>query len=264
MEDIAAPAEPAAAPAEKPAEPGEPAAAPSEASPSDQEAAAPAAAAPSRSRSRSPGPAKKERNDGKTEVGRQVYVGNLAFSSDKAMIEDKFGVFGKVTDVFLPMDVNHKPRGFAFVTFSEAREAEDCAENLNDKEFDGRVVRVNIARPRPARDARPRGPPRRRDDYDGPRGGGPRGGGYGYRDDFRDRPPPPNRIYVYGLPDDIREREIDDLYYRYGRIDYIEIRRSAKMYAVVCYFEPRDADYAQRETDGMRFERKILRVDLDR
>ena len=79
-----------------------------------------------------------------------------------------------------------------------------------------------------------------------------------------DRPPPPNRIYVYGLPDDIREREIDDLYYRYGRIDYIEIRRSAKMYAVVCYFEPRDADYAQRETDGMRFERKILRVDLDR
>ncbi|KAH8069715.1 peptidyl-prolyl cis-trans isomerase [Aureococcus anophagefferens] len=160
------------------------------------------------------------------------------------MIEDKFGVFGKVTDVFLPMDANHKPRGFAFVTFSEAREAEDCAENLNDKDVAG--------------------PPRRRDDYDGPRGGGPRGGGYGYRDDFRDRPPPPNRIYVYGLPDDIREREIDDLYYRYGRIDYIEIRRSAKMYAVVCYFEPRDADYAQRETDGMRFERKILRVDLDR
>ncbi|KAH8059063.1 peptidyl-prolyl cis-trans isomerase [Aureococcus anophagefferens] len=196
MEDIAAPAEPAAAPAEKPAEPAEPAAAPSEASPSDQEAAAPAAAAPSRSRSRSPGPAKKERNDGKTEVGRQVYVGNLAFSSDKAMIEDKFGVFGKVTDVFLPMDANHKPRGFAFVTFSEAREAEDCAENLNDKEFDGRV------------------------------------------------------------------REIDDLYYRYGRIDYIEIRRSAKMYAVVCYFEPRDADYAQRDRRHAPSGRSS--VDLDR
>ena len=119
---------------------------------------APAAArSRSRSRSKSPAPAeKKERNDGVSEVGRQVYVGNLAFQTDKEVIEDKFGVFGKVTDVFLPQDTVGKPRGFAFVTFAEAKEAEECSAQLNNKEFDGRVIRVNIARPRPSRDELPR------------------------------------------------------------------------------------------------------------
>ena len=32
-------------------------------------------------------------------------------------------------------------------------------------------------------------------------------------------------LCVQGLPVDIKERELDDLYYRYGRIDYIELRR---------------------------------------
>ena len=107
---------------------------------------------------------------------------------------------------------------------------------------------------------------RRWKDRDDRRGGGrdDRGGRDGYYERDR-RPPPEGRIFVSGLPEDIKERELDDLYYRYGRIDYIEIKRGGRrLEAVICYFDRRDASYAQRETDGMRFERDTLRVDLER
>mmetsp|Transcript_20019 Transcript_20019/g.79837 ORF Transcript_20019/g.79837 Transcript_20019/m.79837 type:complete len:230 (-) Transcript_20019:917-1606(-) len=82
----------------------------------------------------------------------------------------------------------------------------------------------------------------------------------------RSRPPPPGRIFIYGLPDDIREPELEDLYYRCGRIEYIEIRRSSRsgrVEGVVVFEDFRDADYAKRETDGIRFERERITVELD-
>ena len=179
------------------------------------------------------------------EVGRQVYVGNLNFNTDKKVMEDAVGEYGKIRDIYMPADNDGRPRGFCFVTFEEKTQAEACALGMNGRELDGRVVRCNIARPRPTADERRR----RRDDYDRPRG----------------RRPPDGRIFVEGLPDDIKERELDDLFYRYGRIDYIEIRRDRRrLEACICYFDRRDAAYAARETDGMRFERDKLRVDLER
>ena len=53
---------------------------------------------------------------------------------------------------------------------------------------------------------------------------------------------------VYGLPEDIRERELEELYYRCGRVEYIEIRRSAtsrRLYGVVAFADERDAEYAR-------------------
>mmetsp|Transcript_12423 Transcript_12423/g.38253 ORF Transcript_12423/g.38253 Transcript_12423/m.38253 type:complete len:264 (-) Transcript_12423:103-894(-) len=192
------------------------------------------------------------------EIGRQVYVGNLNFGTDKPFVEKTMSEFGEVRDVYLPQDNDGRPRGFAFVTFAEKSEADACALGMNGRELDGRTVRCNIARPRPPRDSWK--------DRDDRRGGGrdDRGGRDGYYERDR-RPPPEGRIFVSGLPEDIKERELDDLYYRYGRIDYIEIKRGGRrLEAVICYFDRRDASYAQRETDGMRFERDTLRVDLER
>lgn len=171
-------------------------------------------------------------------TGRQVYVGNLDFKTSARDIEEEFSRFGKVDDVFIPVDGRRNPRGFCFVTFSESSEAEAACDGLHEKEFQGRTVRVNIARPRP--------PPRERS------------------------PPPRSRrvakIYVAGLPSDVNEREIEDLYHKYGRIDDIVVRRSTrtgKIQGVVTFDNYRDAQAAARETDGMRFERDVLRVDLD-
>ena len=190
-------------------------------------------------------PERKPRVPAEEEVGRQVYVGNLNFNTDKKLVEDAVGEYGKLRDIYLPSDNDGRPRGFCFVTFEEQKEAEACALGMNGRKLDGRVVRCNIARPRPTNQ------PRRRDDRDDRRGG--------------DRRPPDGKIFVDGLPEDIKERELDDLFYRYGRIDFIEVRRDRRrLEACICYFDRRDAAYAARECDGMRFERDKLRVDLER
>jgi len=44
-----------------------------------------------------------------------------------------------------------RKRGFGFVTFSSADEANQAVENLDGLEVDGRSIRVNIAQPRPSR-----------------------------------------------------------------------------------------------------------------
>ena len=42
-------------------------------------------------------------------------------------------------------DVKH--RGFAFVTYSSSADAQDAIDNMDLNELNGRVLRVNLARP---------------------------------------------------------------------------------------------------------------------
>ena len=57
-----------------------------------------------------------------------------------------------------------------------------------------------------------------------------------------------NRLYVGNLPLDIREREIDDLFYKYGRIVDIDIKAGARApaFAFISFDDSRDADDAIR------------------
>ena len=50
-------------------------------------------------------------------------------------MREKFGKFGDITDIFIPTDADRRPRGFCFVTFEDARDAEDAAT-----EMDGSVL----------------------------------------------------------------------------------------------------------------------------
>jgi arginine/serine-rich splicing factor 1/9 len=48
------------------------------------------------------------------------------------------------------------------------------------------------------------------------------------------------RIYVGNLPPDIRERELDDLFYKYGHINYIDLKiRRGPPFAFIEYEDPR-------------------------
>ena len=85
-------------------------------------------------------PERKPRVPAEEEVGRQVYVGNLNFNTDKKLVEDAVGEYGKLRDIYLPSDNDGRPRGFCFVTFEEQKEAEACALGMNGRELDGRVV----------------------------------------------------------------------------------------------------------------------------
>ncbi|GJN32010.1 hypothetical protein PR202_gb20477 [Eleusine coracana subsp. coracana] len=71
-------------------------------------------------------------------------------------------------------------------------------------------------------------------------------------------------IYVGNLPGDIREREVEDLFYKYGRILDIDLKIPPRPpgYAFVEFEDPRDADDAIYGRDGYNFDGYKLRVEL--
>ena len=74
-----------------------------------------------------------------------------------------------------------------------------------------------------------------------------------------------SRVYCGNLPSDIKEREVDDLFYKYGRIRDIHIvRRDRTAFAFVEYSDYRDAEDAVRSRDGYKFDGDYLRCEISR
>ncbi|KAL2468610.1 serine/arginine-rich splicing factor SR30-like [Forsythia ovata] len=71
-------------------------------------------------------------------------------------------------------------------------------------------------------------------------------------------------IYVGNLPGDIRESEVEDLFYKYGPIVDIDLKIPPRPpgYAFVEFEDSRDADDAIRGRDGYDFDGHRLRVEL--
>ncbi|MEA3187527.1 MAG: cold-inducible RNA-binding protein [Chthoniobacter sp.] len=85
----------------------------------------------------------------------KLYIGNLSFETTENDVEDLFGQHGAVTDTVVMQDkMTGRSRGFGFVTMSTATEGQAAIEALNGKQFAGRALTVNEARPREDRPAR--------------------------------------------------------------------------------------------------------------
>ncbi|XVE73324.1 hypothetical protein DITRI_Ditri11bG0108500 [Diplodiscus trichospermus] len=71
-------------------------------------------------------------------------------------------------------------------------------------------------------------------------------------------------LYVGNLPGDVREREVEDLFYKYGPIVHIELKIPPRPpgYAFLEFEEARDAEDAIRGRDGYDFGGYRLRVEL--
>ncbi|KNA25007.1 hypothetical protein SOVF_010430 [Spinacia oleracea] len=71
-------------------------------------------------------------------------------------------------------------------------------------------------------------------------------------------------IYVGNLPLDVKDWEIEDLFYKYGRIVDIEMKLPPRPpgYSFVEFEDPRDAQDAIRGRDGYNFDGCLLRVEL--
>ena len=79
----------------------------------------------------------------------KLFVGNLAFSATEADLEDAFGQFGPLEEVKVILDrETGRSRGFAFVTFENADDAE-AALSIDGNSLNGRDIRVSIATERP-------------------------------------------------------------------------------------------------------------------
>ncbi len=85
----------------------------------------------------------------------RLFVGNLSYQTGENDLQDYFAQVGAVTSVNLMMDkVTGKSRGFAFVEYASADDAQKAIEQFHNKDFQGRSITVNVARPR---EERPRG-----------------------------------------------------------------------------------------------------------
>jgi len=79
----------------------------------------------------------------------RLFVGNLSYQTMENDLQDYFSQAGVVSSVNLMMDkFTGKSRGFAFVEYSSAAEANKAVEMFHNKDFQGRALTVNIARPR--------------------------------------------------------------------------------------------------------------------
>ena len=107
-------------------------------------------------------------------MSNKLFVGNLSFNVTENDLNDAFAAFGSVTETNLMMDrTTNRPRGFGFVTMSNAEEAQKAIAGLHGKEIDGRALTVNVAKPR---EERPAGGRREFGGSSGGAGGGYRGG----------------------------------------------------------------------------------------
>ncbi len=86
-----------------------------------------------------------------------IYVGNLAWSISDDELRDLFTEFGDVSSANVIMDkFSGRSKGFGFVEMPNDSDAESAIESLNEKEIDGRNLRVNQAKPREDRPRRPK------------------------------------------------------------------------------------------------------------
>ncbi len=102
-------------------------------------------------------------------MGKRLYVGGLSYDTTEESLSAGFGEAGTVESSRIIMDrMTGRSRGFGFVEMSTEEEAQKAIEMWDGKEFEGRTLTVNEARPQEER--APRG---------GNGGGNDRGGNGG-------------------------------------------------------------------------------------
>ncbi len=101
-------------------------------------------------------------------MGTRLYVGNVSYDATEDDLNTLFQAAGTCVKCEIVSDRDTgRPKGFAFVEMGSQGDADKAIEACNGKDFMGRELTVNEARPRPER------PPM---NFGGGYGGG---GGYG-------------------------------------------------------------------------------------
>ena len=85
-------------------------------------------------------------------MSTKLYVGNLSFDTTEADLREMLSAHGPVEEIAVVMDrMTGRPRGFAFATMNTTEGAKAAILALNGKDWKGRALTVNEARPRPER-----------------------------------------------------------------------------------------------------------------
>lgn len=87
----------------------------------------------------------------------KLYVGGIPYSATAEDLKSYFAGAGEVKDAMIIMDkMTHRSKGFGFVEMVDAESASKAISMFHDKEYQGRKLTVNLARPMEKSDDRPR------------------------------------------------------------------------------------------------------------
>ena len=81
-----------------------------------------------------------------------IYCGNISYDTSEDDLRDLFAQYGEVAGVRVIKDRDTgRSKGFGFGDMNNDDEAKEAIEALNEKDFMGRALRINEARPREER-----------------------------------------------------------------------------------------------------------------
>ena len=86
-----------------------------------------------------------------------IFIAGLSFSITEPDLKELFEEYGTVSSAKIITDkFSGRSRGFGFVEMDNEEEARRAIEQLNEAEYDGRTLSVDVAKPRTERDSRDR------------------------------------------------------------------------------------------------------------
>lgn len=81
-----------------------------------------------------------------------IYISNLSYGINDADLNQLFSEYGEILSAKVVMDrESGRSRGFGFVEMTNEEEGRKAINELNEAEYDGRTISVNVARPRTER-----------------------------------------------------------------------------------------------------------------
>jgi len=81
-------------------------------------------------------------------MAKKLYVGGLPYSTTNDELKDHFSAAGSVDSATIIMDkMSGRSKGFGFVEMSSDEDAQNAISMFNGKDFGGRNLTVNEARP---------------------------------------------------------------------------------------------------------------------
>ena len=82
------------------------------------------------------------------EAKNRLYVGNLPYNTTNDELSAYFAQVGEVAEaIVITEKTSGRSKGFGFVTMADEQLANKAQEELDGKDFNGRTLKVNIARP---------------------------------------------------------------------------------------------------------------------
>lgn len=81
-------------------------------------------------------------------MAKKLYVGGIPYSTTEDDLKAAFGEMGEVTSSAIIIDkMTGRSKGFGFVEMAKDADADKAIAEMNGKDFQGRTLTVNEARP---------------------------------------------------------------------------------------------------------------------